>query len=635
MYRLLFTFLGALTLIFYADLQAQDSDSFTRPDEVREILDEELAPFYHGVASGDPTQNSVIIWTRVTPESFDGQDIEVAWYISTTPEFDDIVSTGTFTTNEERDYTVKVDVEGLEPQTTYYYAFDAEGVVSIPGRTRTTATTADHLRFAIVSCSNYQHGYFDSYSRIAERNDLDAVIHLGDYIYEYGEHTDTFRQGIQPQTEILELLDYRTRHSFYKLDSDLRNIHQQHPIICTWDDHEVANDSWVNGAENHEEEEGEGDYQDRKTAAKQAYFEWMPIRDNDTRSVHRSVNYGDLAELLILDTRHHARMEQVADLTEEELYAEGRTILGADQHTWLLDRLENSDAQWKILGNQVIFSPLKIEAIPVALSGAIIRDIWQGYPAERDGIISFIDENEIDDIVIVTGDIHASFAVDVPSDTATYVAETGENAIAVELVTPSISSNNYDEYLGETGAMNIENFLMGENPHIKTADVSNHGYFILDITEEKAQADWFFDPAQKERNDDQIYAMGMITMSGQNHLQETSNMAAEKSIQEAPAPLVADINSSINTISPEYFTLLSAHYMNEQNSIWFSYALNDPTNFQLILTDMTGQVLLDTKLNKTPGLYQMAIPTQSLQQGMYILSILSEKGKLSKKIVVK
>ena len=249
----------------------------------RNILKTIHAPFYHGVASGDPLHDRVIIWTRVTPDEINNDSIRVNWRIATDTMIFDVVNSGYFYTKQERDYTVKVDVTGLNPSTCYYYDFEVDGKFSVPGR----AITADlgdneNVRFAVVSCSNYEYGYFNVYSALAERNDVNAVLHLGDYIYEYatgGYSANIANRSHEPAHEIVTLDDYRLRYSHYHLDTDLQRIHQQYPFICVWDDHESANDSWLDGAENHDPAT-QGNWIDRKNNAKKAYFEWLPIREN-------------------------------------------------------------------------------------------------------------------------------------------------------------------------------------------------------------------------------------------------------------------------------------------------------------------------------------------------------------------
>ncbi|MEO1713508.1 MAG: alkaline phosphatase D family protein, partial [Bacteroidota bacterium] len=263
------------------------------------------APFFHGVASGDPLSDRVIIWTRVTPEDMNTEPIEVTWKVATDPQLADIVQEGSFTTDANRDYTVKVDVTGLAASTTYYYGFEAMEKASLTGRTKTTPTgaEADHLRFGVVSCSNFQAGYFNGYAGLAARNDLDAVIHLGDYIYEYADgvygDADLFAdRPLEPSTEIVTEEEYRTRYSTYRLDTALARAHQQHPFIAVWDDHESANDAYTDGAENHDPAT-QGDWETRKSVAKKVYFEWMPIREQANDIVYRTIQYGDLLDLIM------------------------------------------------------------------------------------------------------------------------------------------------------------------------------------------------------------------------------------------------------------------------------------------------------------------------------------------------
>src|ERR1043165_3738907 len=279
-------FILAVLLLAAISISAQTQDHLSPS---RSTLDGTLAPFYHGVASGDPFSDRVIIWTRITSTN---NSESIDWQIATDTTFGTIINSGTVTTDASKDYTVKVDVTGLQENTWYYYRFKNNGTYSIIGRTRTmpTGNVAD-LRFAVVACSNYQSGYFNASRDIANKNDVDAVIHLGDYYYEYGP--DDFDPGIdssriqEPFKEVWTLSEYRLRHSFYKLDPDLRVVHQQYPFITVWDDHETANDSWKGGAENHTDSV-EGYWHDREEDSHQAYFEWMPIRDvhNSIDSIH-------------------------------------------------------------------------------------------------------------------------------------------------------------------------------------------------------------------------------------------------------------------------------------------------------------------------------------------------------------
>lgn len=302
-----------LTLLMFGITQMAIADSTIVYDYGRIVkkqsdvlpFDPALKPFYHGVASGDPLPDRVILWTRITPD-VDGP-VQVSWVIARDPACIQVVNSGTVTTSQDKDYTVKIDASGLEANTYYYYRFSHEGKNSLIGRTKTAPTTiVNSLRFAIASCANYQQGYFNAYAHLAERNDLEAILFLGDYIYEYpakgyGYSEKVGREHV-PSQETVTLNDYRIRYSFYRLDPDLRRVHQVHPFIGIWDDHETANDSWPGGADNHQP--NEGDWEVRKQAGKKAYMEWLPIREQDSAgTIYRAFSYGSLCELYMLDTR--------------------------------------------------------------------------------------------------------------------------------------------------------------------------------------------------------------------------------------------------------------------------------------------------------------------------------------------
>ena len=294
--------------------------------------------FLHGVASGDPLPAGVILWTRVTPTpqslpgSGTGPTVAVGWQVAKDQAFAQIVRSGSTTTGPSADHTLKVDVTGLAPATTYYYRFILDGVRSPVGRTRTAPAlnaTVAGLRFGVVSCANYEGGFFSAYRHLAARNDLDAVLHLGDYLYEYEPGAYGPGPAIgrvhQPAREMVSLADYRQRHALYKTDADLRALHAKVPFIITLDDHETANDAWRDGAENHQPAT-EGPYAARKAAARRAYFEWMPIRKPSRGTIYRRLRFGRLAELSLLDLRTY-RSQQVS---AGQCRRGGRS--GADHH---------------------------------------------------------------------------------------------------------------------------------------------------------------------------------------------------------------------------------------------------------------------------------------------------------------
>lgn len=488
------------------------------------LAEKVMVDFGHGVASGDPLSDRVILWTRISPQI--NTAIDVSWRICEDVEMQQEVNSGTVTTDSSRDFTVKVDADGLLPNTWYYYQFSAGNKLSAIGRTKTAAETGlDRLRLAVVSCSSFPHGYFNVYRILAERNDLDAVVHLGDYIYEYdqghyGDKALELQRALLPKHEIVSLTDYRQRHNLYKRDQDLQAVHQQYPFIVTWDDHEFANDTWKDGAENHND--GEGDFLARKAKAKQAYFEWMPIRNQpeDLGSCYRKLPFGNLVDLLMLDTRVEGRDEQPKGIHAQQIrHDENRTLMGFEQEAWLHNQLKSSTAKWKVLGQQVQIQQLGPVALPDRLGGGIsfFLDTWDGYTATRERLFNFIDDNNIDNMVVLTGDIHSTWVADLshdPFDQRYYNGKTGEGSLAVEFVTPSVTSPALPPVIGDIAAA----ALKSSSPHLKYCDMVHHGFFILDVTDERAQADWFYIKTIKQKSTEYYHAVSYKTTDQANRV---------------------------------------------------------------------------------------------------------------------
>ncbi|MEM6298370.1 MAG: alkaline phosphatase D family protein [Bacteroidota bacterium] len=644
-------------------------------------FDETLRPFYHGVASGDPTENAVIIWTRVTPEN-DDSEINVSWVVATDINFDDVVAEGLFTTTADRDWTVKVDVTELAEGTTYYYTFSALGKQSMIGKTRTAGNNAENkLKFAVVSCQNYEAGYFVAFDKIADRTDLDAVIHLGDYIYEYGlgvYGNDLNDRSNIPETETLTLADYRTRYSLYRLDPSLRRAHQQHAFIPVWDDHESANDAYKDGAENHDPTT-EGSWTDRLAIAKQVYTEWMPIRTDVTQeSLYRTVSYGDLAEIIMLDTRIEGREEQINDVTNPALYSPTRTLLGETQRDWLTDNLANSTAKWKILGNQIIFSEFNVGVFgPVlgqtpAETESTFLDIWDGYPLERDLLIDYISDNNINNVVWLTGDFHCSFAYDVAKRptafgwdgaTPSYDPTTGAGSVAIEFATPSVSSANFDENfdtpafqpLFESLGISADFFAayledqineplvnqpslgldwgefagLNPNPHMKYVDLDDHGYFVMDIQNDKIQADWYHIEDILTPDSDEELKASWFSNDGENHLTEATAVATPKANQDTPAP------EGVTTGTEETLVLWGLYPNPTTGKCYVNYGLNSSQHISLNVWNVQGQQVMKL-LNESQdkGNYTYRFDLSDLAAGIYFVKFVSESGEQVRKIVV-
>ena len=483
--------LGCLTMIITISCTKNKE---TIPDEyfdpVGSLYDDNLKPFYHGVASGDPLPDRVIIWTRVTPEKVE-TSIPVQWELAEDPNFSFIYKSDTLRASSQHDYTVKVDVDGLQPDHTYYYRFSALGKKSITGRTKTTPIELkEELQFAVVSCSNWEWGYFNAYSKIADHENLDAVLHLGDYIYEHGvgQYGDTTIGRFNlPAHEIVTLQDYRTRYSQYKTDVGSRRAHQQHPFITVWDDHEIANNSYKEGAQNHQLDEG--DYEARKNAARQAYYEWLPIRES--KILYRSISFGPLVDLIMLDERLAGRTKQLDSLSDPMYNSEERSMLGEDQLQWFEQELSKSKAVWKLVGNQVIFSDIDLSQVLPRMPRNL--DSWDGYPAEKQLIKNVIVDKRIRDVVFVTGDTHASWAIEVATHVSTtYDPMTSKGAFAVEFGTPSISAANSNERTPTEKVKESEVILMNSNPHLKYVNNRDHGYIILTLTPTHVKSEWYY-----------------------------------------------------------------------------------------------------------------------------------------------
>jgi alkaline phosphatase D len=511
-----------------------------------------VKPFLHGVASGDPLSSRVIIWTKINPEKEEA--ILINWAVSKDEGFTQVIQSGEAATSSKMDYSVKIDVQGLSPSTSYYYRFILDSIQSPVGRTKTAPSDSyENIQLAVVSCTDYSAGYYNALARIAERKDLNAVVHLGDYIYEDTERSfdpqnhseDDFESTHFNRTREWWLHYYRRRYSINRLDTDLQAAHQAHPFISIWDDHEIANNAWKDGAQGHDVER-DGEWEIRKSAAKQAYAEWMPIRGDATK-IYRSVRFGKMAELILLDTRLEGRERQIYESSNPEFLAPNRTILGKEQKQWLFDQLSGSPCQWKLIGNQVIFSEINVKWAAfggqfndkVIMLENTLLDYWEGYPAERDKVINYIDHNKIDNVVILSASMHCALAFDVTSratmysrrgKNATYDPSTGKGSIAVEFAAPSITSANFDEKMESFYANTFQSLInkklplplgYNPNPHLKFADLQRHGYFILQLTKEKAEARFYFVGDLMKRTKEVRLSEVWHTKAGKNKLEKT------------------------------------------------------------------------------------------------------------------
>ena len=486
--------------------------------------------FRHGVASGDPDATSVVLWTRVTVPT----PLEVDWELASDPSFARVVRQGRVTAGPERDFTIKVLAEGLEPGGRYFYRFRAGGAMSPIGQTRTLPVgRVERLGIALASCSNFAFGYFNAYDAIARDAAIDFVLHTGDYIYEYG--SDGWGGDIsrrigrvhEPANEIVSLFDYRTRHAQYKTDAGSQAMHAAKPLLACWDDHESANNPWTDGAQNHQPDK-EGDWVDRRAASIQAYFEWMPVREpgpGRTRmQFWRTWVFGDLATLSTLETRHTARARQIdydpyrktinshaaaREMERDTFGAVGRTMLARELEAdltaaWTQSKLANQP--WRLIGNPMPIARTRVPdvvglglipdpasqakplsaAVDMAWKGKwnmpFYPDTWDGYEWARQRLYSQARDAGVGDLVFLTGDSHSFWA--------NRLADAEGRPIGLELGTSGITSPGdfVESGFDPVTAAKLDAAFAEHNPEVVWTDNLHQGYVRLILTREEGRA---------------------------------------------------------------------------------------------------------------------------------------------------
>lgn len=476
--------------------------------------------FAHGVGSFDPLHDRVIIWTRATAST-------VQWQVARDAAFGSVVKSGTVAPSAANDFTVQVDVDGLQPLTKYWYRFTADGVTSTVGRTQTLpapGAALERLRIGVVTCAEWEFGFFGAYRALAERDDIDVVLALGDYIYEF----DTSYGGIpspqpngrvhKPAHETVTIADYRQRYQQYRTDPGLQKLHAAFPVIAIYDDHEVCNDWHKEGGEGHDPAT-QGSFIARRNAGLQAFREWIPVRvtNPDPTVVYRRFQFGNLVDLFMVDERRYRDAQpmnavvgyfSVDPATDDP----NRTMLGATQKGWLTNGLKTSPAAWKVLGNPVSWVPIDVGPalagqLSVALSALgtplppipppLLVEGWDGYNAERQSILSFIDDNNVKDVVVLTGDYHESFASELPISRADYTLD--PKAAAVEFIAPAITSPGLAETLQMGSLPNaltintvFEANLALSNPWVKFHEGFRHGFAVAEFRADGMQYDFVF-----------------------------------------------------------------------------------------------------------------------------------------------
>ncbi|RAK57830.1 alkaline phosphatase D family protein [Phenylobacterium deserti] len=490
-----------------------------------------LATFEHGVASGDPLADRLVIWTRATPAQADAGRFDVLWEVASDTDFRAVVRQGRAAAGPDRDYTVKVDVTGLKPGVEYFYRFRVGEAVSAVGRARTLPQGGiKDVVLAVASCTLYPNGYFNAYEAIAALPRVDAVLHLGDYIYEYGgpgsygmDSKVAGERPHEPPREVVSLTDYRRRHAQYKSDPQLQAAHARAPWIVAWDDHETANDSWVGGAENHSTKT-EGEWAARKAAALKAYYEWMPIREPGAgqdlvTASERSFHFGDLASLIMIETRLGARDKQL-DFEDDAPKVDGKVDLAAwrakiadparrmmndRQEAWIgreLKRSVKAGHAWQVIGNQVLMARIAVpdptrHLAPEVLAAQDARarrrmdrmvrasqnglpwtlDSWDGYPVDRERLYGLFRQAGARPVVLA-GDSHCFWTNDLHDDAG--------RRVACEFGTTGVTSPSGGDYVP---GVDLGKIYADANSEVVWNNQSYKGFVLLTLTHEGARAE--------------------------------------------------------------------------------------------------------------------------------------------------
>lgn len=503
--------------------------------------------FTHGVASGEPGQSSVLLWTRFVA---DGQT-SLTWEVSESATFAAPVAQGSAEAQPGRDFCVKALASGLQPDRWYYFRFVApDGSSSDIGRTRTLPMEGTgRFRLGVFSCSNFAFGHFNAYAHAAVANDFDLAVHLGDYIYEYPRGTYPSidqahpERGLWPENEIVTLADYRLRYATYRADPDLRRLHQMYPMIAIWDDHESANDSWKDGAQNHQPEI-EGEWSVRKAIAKRVYREWMPVSDQP----YATYEVGDLATLFRLDTRLEGReeqfdlgkllaasenpqaaMEALSKFREGQWTTPDRQLLGMAQERWLADGLKASQGEgkvWQVLVQQVLMGKLytppsilegladdapdfvRRRALAAALASEAglpaNMDAWDGYPAARARLFeAALDANA--NLLVLTGDTHNAWGFELAH---------GTEKVGVEFGVTSVSSPGLESNLSAMDPKDFSKAAIARNAELVWADTAQRGYAMVELTRDKAVTEFRFTQGVRTRSSELVATRRLETSAG-------------------------------------------------------------------------------------------------------------------------
>jgi alkaline phosphatase D len=625
----------SISSLFSGSLQANDY-----PND-RSVLDSTIQPFYHGVASGDPLTDRVIIWTRVTTDT---ASLQVKWRVAKDTMMQNVVAQGVFTTDASRDYTVKVDVAGLQPDTYYYYEFEALGRYSQRGRTKTTPVgNVANYRIAVVNCSNYSFGYFNAYDAIRKRNDVDFVIHLGDYIYEDGLRTgpnaiDTLKRRTFPEYDAYDLVSYRQRYAWYRLDPSLLELHQQFPMVVIWDDHEFANDAFADTSAYHYPAT-QGTWAARKETAIRVYKEWIPMREDTSRSniINFQQKIGNLADIIYTENRIEKKdvnssqqgLDLITNVDNLEFDTPDKPMHGVRQMEWMSQQLKNSTATWKVLANQVVFASFVYKQTILGLSFPWHSAAgWDIYPLERKQILDTINQYNIKNMVVLSGDIHVAMAFDIPNGVTPYNPSTGEGSAGVEFVGDNVVNG------GLFGGQ--QSYMYANNQHLKYVNPNSTGYFVVDLTPTSACADYWQTDLSGLLSPSLALLGTWCTKVNENHLKLYTGPTYTAKTYPALVPYAPRNNGlTVGIKTPQNQVELLSIYPNPtENYLRFQYFMKIPETLTVVVYDITGNEIRTVDFGpQSAGLHQDALQIQDLPAAQYIVTFKTSAGSVSRKFI--
>lgn len=558
------------------------------------------APFLHGVASGDPLPNAVLLWTRVTPDSANAAPIGLYWEIATDSNFTNVVNYGTGVAAANHDFTLTVDATGLLPNTIYYYRFQAPGgEFSRRGRTQTTPVgNVDSMKIAVLSCSSIFSGYFNGYARLAERTDIDLVLHMGDYIYDFVDEDEEIRVPVPYPAVPQNVEEWRDRHEYYLMDPDLRDARANFPWVVMWDNHDAKVQA--------------------PAAGEQAFLEWVPVRVPDTTRpdiIYRRFEFGDLFDLHMLDMQHFRDVDTIAP---------GETsALGTTQYNWLVNSWQASTAKWNLLGSQKMTGGWYSRGIPPQIypnNGNVFDpNSWDGYFEERRLLFSLFDSLDRRNNVFVSGDAHISMAMDLaidPFDTLQYDHVTGGGGVGVEFLPTSISRGNFDEQgLSVALAEAAVSISMQVNPHHVYMEVIQHGYGVLNINKDSITAEFWYSPILQPTTTETL-GQQLVVVDGEGHWKRNLPISGVPVFSTAPTEFVSLVRP------------------NPANSwIEFDVEMVNPTDARITIYNINGKAISYAEISIVLAKNTYRINIADLPSAVYILQVVTNEGAMIRQFV--